>query len=713
MSNIQINVGPPVLTVNQGNTFMVTDLDGQIIAETEQGLFSEDTRYVSYYAISANGETWTKLSSSAVNYHMARIHYTNVDFETEDGSIARNDLSLEIMRDVNQGVCEKFDLANYSLKKVKFNLEIALRSDFADIFEVRAHKFVRRGRIQTDWDEANRELQMTYENRDFKRQLVYRVIACDSQIHFANGRITFEIELAPGQTWTTACRYEFGTSARSAGQELWVGDESKLNALHKEWSERATKLTSQNEDIYRLYKQSVDDMGALRLVDEADKSDLFLPAAGVPWYVTVFGRDSLIISLQNAMVNCQFAHGALDRLAEFQAQVRDDERDAQPGKILHEIRFGELAHFNKIPHTPYYGSADSTPLYLIALHEIWKWTGDQNILMKYRDVALRCLEWIDNWGDMDGDGFQEYKTFSSKGYENMCWKDSPDSVAYPDGTVVRQPKAVCELQGYVYDSWLRMSEIFETMNDKKLALDLKSKAQKLKKQFDEQFWCEETQFYAYALDKDKNQVKTIASNVGHCLWSGIIPSARAPQVVQRLFEEDMWSGWGIRTLSSRHSAYNPNSYHNGSVWPHDNGIIAMGFKRYGFSQEASKVARDISEAASHFSGYRLPELYAGFPRRENTFPVQYLGANVPQGWAAGTVFHLLQAILGIRADAPNNKLLVNPLLPKWLPTLTLSGMSVGNAKIDLKFWRDGNQTHWDATVREGSIKVAQEQEPLP
>jgi glycogen debranching enzyme len=478
--------------------------------------------------------------------------------------------------------------------------------------------------------------------------------------------------------------------------------------LHHEWLDLATQVTSSNEDVYRLYRQSVEDMGALRLYDHDFAPDVWLPAAGVPWFVAIFGRDSLIASLQNMIVRAGFARGALKKLAELQAKETDDRRDAQPGKIPHEMRVGELAHFHLIPHTPYYGTADATPLYLIVLHEAWKWLGDEALLREHRETALGCLEWIDRYGDLDGDGFQEYRTRSSQGYENMGWKDAGDAVVHPDGSQVGQPKALCELQGYVFDAWMRMAEVFEALGERERASGLRAKAKALRAAFEEKFWCEDAGFYAFALDSAKQPVPTIASNAGHCLWSGIASPERAARVVRRFFEPDMWSGWGIRTLSAQNPAYNPFSYQRGSVWPHDNGLIALGFKRYGFAAEAARVARDISEAASYFVSYRLPELYAGIERRPGTFPVLYPQANVPQAWAAGSVFHLLQAILGIRADAPQGRLYVDPDLPPWLPEITLHGLTVGGAEVDLRFWRDGDRSRWTAEVREGKISVHEE-----
>ncbi len=704
---VEINIGPPLLTINHGSTFMVTDLNGEIAADSEQGVFARDTRFVSYYAIFANGMTWTRLTSSTVTYDGARIYLTNKAFSTLDGDVPVGTLALVISRSASEGIQEDFDLRNHGLTPVCLNLEVVLRSDFADLFEVKSHRFMRRGRIETEWDTKRHELRTYYTHRDFRRTFIYRAKSEPPPV-YANGRLSFEIELQPGASWHACCEYWLTQDAKThapARACLLDSDQTKFDSLHQEWMSQATALTSTNEDIYRLYRQSVEDMCALRLHDQDMAHDVWVPAAGVPWFVTLFGRDSLIVSLQNMMVDPAFARGALKKLAELQATESDDYRDADPGKIPHEIRFGELAHFHLIPHTPYYGTADATPLYLIVLHEAWKWMGDDALIREYRDVALRCLEWIDRYGDLDGDGFQEYKTRSSQGYENMSWKDSGTAIVYPDGSQVKAPKALCELQGYVFDAWMRMAELFDQLGEAPRASELRCKAADLRRKFEERFWCEDIGFYAFTLDPDKRPVRTIASNPGHLLWSGMVPPEHAARVVKRLMEPDMWSGWGIRTLSARNPAYNPFSYQRGAVWPHDNGIIALGFKRYGFAAEAARIARDISGAASYFVSYQLPELYAGIEHKEGTFPVQYPGANVPQAWAAGSVFHLLRAILGLHADAPNGRLYVDPALPAWLPELTLRGLAVGKAKVDLRFWLEGETTRWEASVEQGSLQV--------
>jgi glycogen debranching enzyme len=331
-------------------------------------------------------------------------------------------------------------------------------------------------------------------------------------------------------------------------------------------------------------------------------------------------------------------------------------------------------------------------LYLIVLHAAWRCTGDLGLLERHYQTAQQCLDWIDRHGDRDGDGFQEYASRSSAGYENQGWKDSGNAILNPDGAPVEGPKALCELQGYVYDAWLRMAEISDELGQSDAAQRLRKKAAALFDRFNAAFWDEETGLYALALDGKKRKVLTVASNPGHCLWSGIVPPDRAGKLVRRLMASDMSSGWGIRTLSADHPAFNPLSYQNGSVWPHDNGLIALGLRRYGFAAETCQIAHDVIAAGRYFTHHQMPELYAGLSRDAMNFPVQYLGANVPQAWAAGSIFMLLQAILGLMPDAPHDKLYVDPFLPDWLRDVTIRDLRVGERKFDIRFWREGENS---------------------
>ncbi|GAN77334.1 amylo-alpha-1,6-glucosidase [Acidisphaera rubrifaciens] len=700
----KVQVGPPQISIHHGQTVLLTEESGAVNWPTDKGLYFLDTRLLSAWAIYANGVEWELLNGGGIAYDTARIHLTNRDIPTQDATITARSLGLVIGRTVAGGLHEDLDLANHSNGRIRFSLEVSMRSDFADIFEVKSGRIVRRGRIATEWSEATQTLTTTYSNADFMRAVsVEAVPDGGARAAYANGRLSFDIDLPPGGRWHCCLLYTLIDGERRFPPPVdcthGAGATASADTI-AHWRETVLKLRTSNEEVYRLYAQAVEDMGALRLpmvsnghsMDPAAHTDqmVFLPAAGLPWFVAPFGRDSLIVSLQNLLVYPDFARGALDVLGRLQAQERDDWRDAEPGKILHEMRYGELAHFKLIPHTPYYGTADATPLWLITLHATWRCTGERALLEAHLPVAERCLSWIDEWGDRDGDGLQEYQTRSPVGYENMAWKDSGDAVLYEDGSLVRGPKALCELQGYVYDAWLRMAEVFDVLGKPDRAATLRAKAAKLYATFNELFWDEARGYYAYTLDGDKKPVFSLASNIGHCLWSGIVPPERAARVVERLMRPDMWSGWGIRTLSAEHKAFNPYAYQLGSVWPHDNAIIALGFKRYGFAAEAGRIARDISGAASHFQSNQLPELYAGIQRDGTNFPVQYLGANVPQAWAAGSVFMLLQSILGIVPAAPERRLYVDPVLPHWLPDVTLVDMRVGDQVFDIHFTGNGD-----------------------
>jgi len=694
----KVEVGPPQIGIHQGQTVLVTEPDGQIEWPSDKGLYFLDTRIISSWAVYANGEPWDLLNGGATSYDSAHIFQTNRAFLTEDGPIQARTIGLTLSRHVQGGMHEDLDVSNYSQHPVRFNLEIAFRGDFADIFEVKSNRIVRRGHITTYWSVARQQLRLTYENKDFVRAVSVSVKPTQGKGVYANGRLSFEVALDPGAVWHCCLLYDlFDGKSRHPAARGCVGKthSGKHAESIEQWQRSVLKITTSNEEFYRCFHQGIFDMAALRLPLLGTDHMVFVPAAGLPWFVALFGRDSLIVSMQTMLVYPDFARGALEILGSNQAHQRDDYRDAEPGKIMHELRYGELAHFKMIPHTPYYGTADATPLYLIALHSAWRATGDRSLLEKHLQTAEGCLDWIDNYGDRDGDGFQEYQTRSSAGYENMAWKDSGDAVMHEDGSPVKGPKALCELQGYVYDAWLRMAQIYDELDRDDRAEELRKKAASLYRNFNTVFWSEEAGYYAYTLDGDKKPVFSVASNAGHCLWSGIVPHDRAERVVRRLMEPDMWSGWGIRTLSASHRAFNPYNYQTGAVWPHDNAIIALGFRRYGFAAEAAEIARCISEAASRFLLNQLPELYAGLQRDEQNFPVQYVGANVPQAWAAGTPFVLLQAMLGIWPDAPNGRLYLDPALPHWLPDVTLHDLRLGKRRFDIKFWRDGQETQFE------------------
>jgi glycogen debranching enzyme len=652
---------------------------------------------ISSWQVFADGQPWELLNSGNLAYYACKIFLSNQAVTTETGTIAAGTLGLAISRSIEGGIHEDLDLINHGQAPVQFNLEIAPRSDFADLFEVKSGKIVRRGRIESAWSQKTATLTTAYRNQDFVRKMMVAVRGSDSKPAFANGRISFEVELDPGEAWHACLLYSISDGHKIYEAPLGCvdGDTEAAAGQHlHQWQASTMKIETSNEEFYRFFQQSVDDMASLRLPITGADHLQFIPAAGAPWFVALFGRDSLIVSLQNAMVHPDFARGALEVLSRYQATTRDAYRDAEPGKIPHELRLGELAHFHLVPHTPYYGTADATILYLIVLHNAWRCTGDEAMVRKLLPVAEKCLRWIDHYGDRDQDGFQEYATQSAAGYANQGWKDSGDALVYPDGKLVEGPIALVELQGYVYDAWLRMAEIFEVVGKPQRARALRTKAEALFDHFNQAFWDEDEGFYAFCLDGAKRKVMSIASNPGHCLWSGIVPQDRAGRVVERLLKPDMFSGWGVRTLSADHKAFNPHSYHLGSIWPHDNAIIALGFRRYGFAAEAAQIARSISGAASFFLYHQLPELFAGLQRTPTSFPVQYLGANTPQAWAAGSSFAFLQTITGFQPDAPAGKLRLDPALPDWMPELTIRNLTVDRECFDIRFWRDGGASRF-------------------
>jgi glycogen debranching enzyme len=431
-----------------------------------------------------------------------------------------------------------------------------------------------------------------------------------------------------------------------------------------------------------------------------------VPYAGVPWYVAPFGRDSVISAWQLLPYHAGVAAGTLRFLAAWQGRRHEDFLDEEPGKILHEYRRGEMANCREIPFIPYYGTADATPLFVILLDEYVRWTGDVALLRELWPAARAALQWMRLHGDRDGDGYVEYQTRSPLGLRNHGWKDSEDAVMHADGRLARPPIALCEVQGYAHAAWLAGAALMETLGDTADADDLRGRARALREAFERDFWLPHEAFYALALDGDKRPCEVIASNPGHCLWTGIVDEARAEPVVKRLLADDMFSGWGMRTLSSRERRYNPMSYHNGSVWPHDNALAAAGFRRYGMVEHAVTLASALFEASRYFEHRRIPELYCGFARHADQGPISYPVACAPQAWAAGSMLGMLTALLGLTADARRHRLtLDSPVLPPWLRWLEIHGLRVGSARLDLSVVRGREGASVELLARHGNVEL--------
>jgi glycogen debranching enzyme len=428
--------------------------------------------------------------------------------------------------------------------------------------------------------------------------------------------------------------------------------------------------------------------------------------AGLPWYAVPFGRDSLIAALQALPIRPELAKAVIRTMARFQGTKEDAWRDEEPGKIMHEIRFGELARSGQIPFTPYYGTIDATPLFLILIAEVYRFTGDLDFVREFAESAKRAFEWIDKFGDPDRSGYTSYVRKSEKGIDNQGWKDSGESVVHRDGRLAEAPIALCEVQGYVYMARRQWSELFRLLGDNKMAERLAAQAEDLKRRFNRDFWMEDEQFVALALDRQRRQVGTVTSNPGHCLMTGILDEEKARHVASRLLAPDLFNGWGIRTMSSQAVAYNPMSYHNGSVWPHDNSLILLGLQEMGFHEEASRLMEGLISAASHFEDYRLPELFCGYGREEGE-PVPYPVACSPQAWAAGTVFVLLRTMLGLKPEPEQKRIVLSPVLPDGIGSLRVRRLCVGNGHLDVNLVRadgkvhvsvDRNTTGWSVVI---------------
>lgn len=707
----RIQLGPPRIALAEGSSLFVSAPDGNVYPGEAHGLFVQDTRLLSRYRIHIGRRRWVLFSSAPITHYSAQLYYVNPGMDSPAGTIRKGSVSMTVERTLRGGVHEDIDLTNYSARPAIFPLVIDAECDFADLFEIRRIGPQRTRKVQVEvHSNGADEIRWRYSREDFTRGLILRVLNADSPPHLQPSGLTFDVTVPPHGRWHS-CLHLIPVVGGETLQAPGTCHGTLLDELEdrrRRWYRSVAACETSHEHVRLAYRQAVDDITVLRLTAADSQVEHAVVAAGIPWFATLFGRDSLIISLQSLPVAKGFAPAVLRELAALQATTVDDFRDAQPGKILHEIRYGELAHFQEIPHTPYYGTADATPLYLILLHETYRWTGERRLVEELLPAAERALLWIDSYGDLDQDGFQEYLRRSPRGIKHQGWKDSENGVVHADGGPVDAPVGLVELQGYVYDAKRRMAALYDVLGRDADASRLRRESEALREQFLERFWWPQESTYIFGLDGRKRPIYSVVSNPGHALWSGIARPEHARGVVRRLMAPDMFSGWGVRTLSSRHSAYNPFDYQLGAVWPHDNSLIALGFRRYGYAKEAARIAEAMFSVASSFQSYHLPELFAGLPRTPRSFPVQYPDANVPQGWAAGSVFMLLQALLGMRADAAHGRLLLDPYLPEWLPGLSLRGLAVGRARFDLDVRRDGDEARADIDVHEGSLDLVLE-----
>jgi glycogen debranching enzyme len=653
----------PHLLLLDGCTFFLSRENGDVEPETPMGFFYTDVRHLSEWRLLIDGEPLKPLTSRAVDYFSGRVVLAP---EGKDPG-----LTIERDRFVTDGTHEDVLVFNNSAEQRLLELTIAFASDFADILE--AQQPGAQGE-RTQIEVGSRSVTLSFEQDGFRRATR---ISFSRRGELTRDRIVFKVELEPHGRWELRVDVTpiEGRKPRPPllGSGSFGAREPAMPVTLDEWLAEAPKLEAR-DDMHHVYHRSLVDLAALRIRPRPEDIRLAMPAGGVPWFLTAFGRDSLITSYEALPFRPTLAAATLELLADYQATERDDFRDAEPGKIMHELRRGKLAQLGIDPHSPYYGAHDATQLFLIVLDEYERWSGDAELVHKLEPNARAALAWIDEHGDLDGDGYLEYESRSAKGLENHCWKDSDESIQFADGRTALGPIATCEIQGYTYDARVRAARLARLFwDDEELAREQERKATKLREQFNRDFWHDALGTYVLALDREKRQVDAVTSNPGHLLWSGIVPRRRARTVADRLLRDDLFSGWGIRTLSTEMRGYNPLEYHTGTVWPHDSAICAEGMRRYGLRAQANRVCAAIIDAAVAFE-YRLPELFAGFERDETNIPVPYPDALAPQSWAAAAPLLALRTLLGL--DVVDGRLASAPRVPKELGRMQLNNLSV-------------------------------------
>ncbi len=650
-----------------GNTFVVSDDRGDIDASPTDptGLFSFDTRFLSRWVLTIGGQRLAALSTDDLQYFETRF------FLVLGTGTVYVDAQVSVIREraVGDGFHEELTILNHGAEPTTLDVRIDAASDFADLFEVK-DSLRKKGEIFRRVEEGR--LVLGYRRDAFVRETW---ISSTAPASIDEQGLSYSITLKPHEQWKTELRVV--TAITAAGENR---RHTKYDAKRKQakpdmaesldaWLADAPSLDCEWDPLERIYERSLVDLAALRFATRT-MPGRSLPAAGLPWFMTLFGRDSILTSLQALPFTQELAATTLLALGERQGSRIDDFRDEDPGRILHEMRYGEMTAFEERPHSPYYGSADATPLYVVLLDEYERWSGDSALVRSLEFEARAALHWIDEYADLQGNGYIAYKRRNEDtGLENQCWKDSWDSISYHDGTIPGFPRATCELQGYAYDAKMRGARLARRFwHDDAYADRLEREAADLKRRFNRDFWLEDRGYFALALDADGRQVDSLTSNIGHLLWSGIVDKSKARSVVRHLMSPSLFSGWGVRTLSSGDARYNPIGYHVGTVWPFDNSFIAWGMRRYGFKTEAAHLAAGILDAAQLFDG-RLPEAFGGYPRAETKYPVQYPTACSPQAWSTGAPLLLLRTMLGL--EPSGDQLVVDPALPKKMGRLEL------------------------------------------
>jgi len=666
--------GAGAITIVEGSAFCVSAANGDIVPELPHGVFFHDTRLVSRWILLIDGNPVEPLASSTPR------PYQTVIVGRAGHIPGRADTLLIVERDrrVDHGVREEITLRSYAREPMSFRVELVLETDFADIFEVKEGRATRRphrlgqvapGIVRADAPaDGHAGLTVTARGAAFAGDRFAFDVVLD-----ARGTWSQEIILAPT---TPEAEYPIGGSATSASARRFQA-----------WQSRTPEPSLEDDAIERVILQSRRDLGSLRIFDPVHPERAVV-AAGAPWFMALFGRDSLLTAFMALPLDPTLALGTLRTLAELQGTRVDTSSEEQPGRILHEVRLGATTNLALGGSSVYYGTADATPLFVVVLGELARWGGLPDDADDLLEAADRALEWIDRYGDRDDDGFVEYARLNQHGLINQGWKDSWDGVTFADGSLARPPIALAEVQGYVYAAYVARAELASSRGDRATATSLEDRAADLKRRFNEQFWLPDRGYFALALDADKRPVDSCTSNMGHCLWTGIVDDDKARAVADRLLSDELFNGWGVRTLATDMGAYNPASYHNGSVWPHDNAIVAAGLMRYGLVEEANRIVFGMFDAATKFDG-RLPELFCGFERSRYPDPVSYPASCSPQAWAAATPFSLLRTTLRFDPSVPTGDVWLAPTSSEVFGDIHLRNMQFAGTRISVDAVRDG------------------------
>ena len=690
------------LTLIDGKTFLATRLAGDIVSPgaPDVGFFHDDTRFLSYLELRVAGRPTMVLSSNTEKTFASQIELTTEPIRIRDSfEIPENTIHIRRQQLLKaETMFDRFSLVSFNREDVEITVELRFDADFVDVFQVRGTTREASGTYYRPVQTAE-GLSFYYLGRDnLLRQTRIKFNPLPSRI--VEKTAVWNVQLPP----LTHSEIEISITP-IVGEEP---DGRPPNGFSKclgerrnrflEWEESSTNFSSNNGIFSAALATATADFHALQIHDRG-KSVL---GAGIPWFATLFGRDSIIAAYQALALNPDLAIDTLQVLSHYQGRQRNDWQDEDPGKILHEFRQGEMTRCGELPFGPYYGSVDSTPLFLVLLCETYRWTADQEVVKRLLPSAYAALDWIDSYGDLDNDGLVEWQRRSPKGLVNQAWKDSWDAYMRPDRSIPTYPLASVEVQGYVYDAKFRMARLLREFGDEERAERLQREAYILGKKLDEAFWMPDQQYFAMALDGNKEQLRCISSNPGHLLFSRAVSPERVEKVVERLMREDMAGGWGWRTLSRDEPTFNPLSYHRGSVWPHENSLIAHGMALHEYREPVRRIMTALFQAALNFRDYRLPELFCGVQRREHDQPVHYPVSCSPQAWASGAWFLLLTSILGIRPNAPQRELnIVNPELPAWLSRLQIRNLRIGQSRIALDFIRDAERTYCNVVSVDG------------